>query len=79
MAAAMEGEEDQDRYEQSIRILKADNSSAPIMGDAQSLMSLLSDQAIYSLRLYVLVEDRDEAKKQAIRSAVSDDMTAILH
>jgi hypothetical protein len=74
----MEGEEDQDRYEQSIRILRPDNSSAPIMGDAQSLMSLLSDQAVYSLRLYVLVEDRDAAKKQTMRVSINQEMAALL-
>ena len=63
---------DKDRYEQAIRILKDDGTSEDIMSVPQSLMSVLSDQALYMARVYVLCEDT--AKREAISKAVSGDL-----
>ncbi len=58
---------DKDRYEQSIRILGDDGvSSADIMSEQQSLMSILSNNALYALRLYVLLPPDKEGRVRDI-------------
>jgi len=50
------GARDKDRYEQAIRILNSQgDDSVDIMSVDQSLMNILSDNALYVIRLYVLL------------------------
>lgn len=64
-------EKDRDRWEQSIRILKHDRTtSEEIMNIPSSLMSVLADQALFSLRLYVLLEPHELDKREKISAAV---------
>ena len=61
---------DKDKYEQAIRIISSsDRTSTDIMSLPQSLMSILSDNALYLLRMYVLLPD----DKVALREAIAND------
>lgn len=58
-----------ENYEQAVRICNGEGSSVPIMEHSSSLMRVLSDQTLYSIRLYVLRPengniDFDEMKKK---------------
>ncbi len=76
-ALEKQGDDEKDKYEQSIRILKSSNGdSTPIMEMPQSLMRVLSDNSLYTLRLYVLFpEDMD---KKAIRKQ-SQEINRTIH
>jgi HD superfamily phosphohydrolase len=66
-------EEDPDRFEQLIRILDPEGAkSLPIVEIRQSLMSVLSSQAWYGLRIYVLLSPeklglRDDIRKYILK------------
>lgn len=59
---------DKDKYEQAIRIAKGDDSE-DIMSIDTSLMSLLSDSALYALRVYTLFPNGAEKYRDAISAA----------
>ena len=61
--------EELDKYEQSIRILDSENnSSKEIVSIKQSMMSVLSNYGLYSLRIYILFpEDSEDKRREIIR------------
>ncbi|HTU91725.1 MAG TPA: HD domain-containing protein [Gemmataceae bacterium] len=60
-----------DRYEQSLRIIEPNNTtSTPIMEIPYSLMSILADKALYSLRVYVLLTSEKESLRTRIREEI---------
>ncbi|MEX2163727.1 MAG: HD domain-containing protein [Sulfuricaulis sp.] len=67
---------ERDRYEQAIRILERDGStSTEIMSCDQSLMSVLADQALYSLRVYLLFTDAPTMeRRKEIEAVVAADL-----
>jgi len=73
-SAVSGNERDRDRYEQSIRILNPDNTSRDIMNVPQSLMSVLADRALFSLRLYVLLDPTEMEKRAKIRDVIEKEM-----
>lgn len=74
ISAALEGggaDSDKDKYEQALRIIEPNcSTSVPIMEVPYSLMSVLADKALYSLRVYVLLPYEKESLKDKIRAAV---------
>lgn len=61
--------EREDELEQAIRLLHpTDDQSKPIMACKQSLMSILSDYALFTLRVYVLLP----SAKQQLRDSIAD-------
>ncbi len=75
--------EEKDKYEQSIRVLNdLDNTSKPIMEMPQSLMKVLSDNSLYTLRLYVLfpenmASNEKSSKSSQIRKKIQSDLPDI--
>jgi HD superfamily phosphohydrolase len=66
---------ERDKYEQSIRIMGDDGSSSnDIMSEPQSLMSILSNSALYALRIYVLLPP----DKKGLADAITERMQAML-
>lgn len=63
---------DAERLEQALRIHEASGGgSTPIMNIRRSLMSVLADQTLYALRVYVLLPpDHQPAQRAAIRAQV---------
>jgi HD superfamily phosphohydrolase len=67
-------DEDSDRFEQLIRILDPDGKkSQPIVEIRQSLMSVLSSQAWYGLRIYVLLSPEKLGLRDEIRKYILDE------
>jgi hypothetical protein len=67
------------RAEQLIRILDPrDNSSKPIVNIPQSLMKVLADNALYTIRVYVLLAGRDLEKRKAIATHIQKDLPHIM-
>lgn len=63
-----ESSESKDKYEQALRIIEPNSlTSVPIMEVPYSLMNVLADKALYSLRVYVLLPRDKESMKQQIR------------
>jgi uncharacterized protein len=70
--------EDADGVEQSVRILDRDRkSSRRIVNVRHSLMSVIADYALYSLRIYVLLKPEQEALREKIRHAIRADLSEI--
>jgi HD superfamily phosphohydrolase len=70
-SAHADEELDADRYQQLIRILDQDGKgSKPIVEVRHSLMSVLSTQAWYALRFYVLLPQKDLPLRAKIREFV---------
>ena len=67
-------EESYDKLQQSIRILADDNNSRPIQECGNSLLKLLSEQALYSIRIYALLPPAQAFEIEAIRTRVRDDL-----
>jgi HD superfamily phosphohydrolase len=67
-------EESYDRLQQSVRILTDDNGSKPIQEYGRSLISALSGQALYSLRVYALLSRDQESLRSEIVSTVDSDL-----
>lgn len=64
-----------ENIDQSVRILdRLTRKSEPIMQRDDSLMSILSDKALYSVRLYVLDGSLDDTKIKAIREFIQKEM-----
>lgn len=75
---AMQGGTDtdaKDKYEQSIRILREDGDSIDIMSVPRSLMSILSNRALYALRIYVLLPP----DKKALAGEITKRMQNLVH
>jgi hypothetical protein len=76
ISAALEGsgadsDKAKDKYEQALRIIEPNSTtSVPIMEVPYSLMSVLADKALYSLRVYVLLPYEKERLKEQIRADV---------
>ena len=70
---------ERDKYEQSIRILYRDTSkSVPIMDKPSSLLCVLSDRALFSCRLYVLLPPgRDRSAIEAMRQRIKKDCPSL--
>jgi HD superfamily phosphohydrolase len=66
--------EEKDQYEQAVRILRADNSSEPIVENAISLMKVLADFSLYTVRLYVLMPSETPELRKTIEDKVRQDM-----
>ncbi len=73
------GADDDDKYEQAIRVLDGTtNTSRPIMELNSSLMSILANHALYSLRVYVLFpEGVEEQRRAEISNTIKDDLPEI--
>lgn len=70
--------EDDDKYPSSIRILNPkDNTSLPIMEIDHSLMKVLSDRELYSLRLYILFPRGKEQLRDKIRASIMSELPDI--
>lgn len=67
-------DESYDKLQQSVRILASDNSSKPIQEYGRSLISALSEQALYSLRVYALLSKDQEDLRHVIEASVNDDL-----
>jgi HD superfamily phosphohydrolase len=67
-------EESFDKVQQSVRILLKDGTSQPIQGYHRSLLSVLSDQGVFSLRIYALLGPGDAGKLEAITERVNRDL-----
>lgn len=76
ISAALESKDTQsdkakDKYEQALRIIEPNSeTSTPIMEIPYSLMSVLADKALYSLRIYVLLPREKENQKEQIRAEI---------
>ena len=66
-----------DKVQQSVRILLKDGTSQPIQEYHRSLLSVLSDQGVFSLRIYALLGPGEEAKSTAISERVNSDLGAL--
>jgi HD superfamily phosphohydrolase len=67
--------EDEEAYEQMVRILDAtETKSAPIVDLQHSLMRPLAEQALYVLRLYVLPPADDVALISGLRNTIKKDL-----
>jgi hypothetical protein len=71
-----EGSEDEtyDKVQQAVHILRMDGSSVPIQQHARSLISVLSEYALFSLRIYALLPPDREDERPAIEQRVNDDL-----
>ena len=73
-----ETERDRDRYEQAVRILNQDGrTSQAIMEKSSSLMSVLSNHALYAFRLYVLLSEDRGDRAEAIRKRIEKDLPGL--
>lgn len=76
MSAALESKNEDgarvmDKYEQSLRIIEPNSAtSKPIMEIPYSLMSILADNALYSLRVYVLLPRDKESLRMQIHEEI---------
>jgi HD superfamily phosphohydrolase len=70
-------EEDADRTQQAIRVLARDGTSKPIMNDRRSLMSVLSDQALFSLRVYVIIPPDKPELRNLIAERIRSDLDMV--
>lgn len=66
--------EEQDHLEQSVRILADDTSSMMIQEYPRSLMSVLADQSLFALRVYVLLPAEHEDRRDEITAKVNSDL-----
>lgn len=76
-ASVLEGQTDSesyDRLQQSIRILVDNGTSKPIQECGNSLLSVLSSQALYSIRIYALIPPGQEDTLPSIQSTLNDDL-----
>ena len=64
-----EREDNDDALEQSVFIKDGDESK-PISAIPRSLMSVLSENMLFSTRIYVILENDDEAQRQNILARV---------
>lgn len=70
--------DEKDKYEQEIRVLDAaQTSSKPIVEIPYSLMSVLSDHALYSLRVYVLLPPDKTHLHESIHARIKQDLPHI--
>lgn len=68
-------EEDQDKIAQTLRIIDPrSGQTTPIVEVKQSLMSVLSDYALYALRLYVLLPPGMEGRRSEITTYIKQKM-----
>lgn len=67
-----------DRAQQAIRIRKEDGSSCLIQEHPRSLMPILADQALYSMRIYALLRPEQEQMRGAITERVRTDLENFL-
>jgi uncharacterized protein len=75
ISSVLSGDEEKDKYHQSIRILnRAGNDSTPIVESPDSLMSILSDYGLYSLRVYVLFPEGQESRRGEISKFIAEDL-----
>ena len=71
-------EDDRDKYEQEIRVLDAAGvTSESIVEIPHSLMSVLSNQALYSLRVYVLLPPEKMQLRTSITAKIKADLPHI--
>ena len=72
-------EEDSDKINQTVRIFdRISERSVPIMERDDSLMSILSNRALYSIRLYILF-DLDHFKENDSLKAKIEDISKFIH
>lgn len=63
-----------DKLQQAVRIQSPDGSSHPIQEDKRSLISVLSERALYGVRVYCLIPPERESERESIRAAVDQDL-----
>lgn len=63
-----------DKEQQAVRILRLDGRSQPIQEHPRSLIAVLSDYALYSLRVYALLDPDKEAQRTDIEARVNADL-----
>ena len=69
---------DKDRYEQAVRVASRDRrTSTPISELPHSLMSVLSNQEFYALRVYVLLTPETETLRDRIERQIRSDLPNI--
>lgn len=76
-ASVLEDQTDNESYDQlqqAIRILVDETTSKPIQECGNSLLSVLSAQALYSIRIYALIPPGQDEKLVTIRSALNDEL-----
>ena len=67
-----------DKARQAIRVYNPRNkSSISIMEEPRSLMSVLSDRALYALRVYVLLPKDYEGRRQEIEDYIRNDLHTV--
>jgi hypothetical protein len=72
-------EKDSDKINQTVRIFdRISGRSVPIMERDDSLMSILSNQALYSIRLFILF-DLDHFKEDGSLKAKIEDVKKFIH
>jgi uncharacterized protein len=67
-------EEQYAKFQQSVRIMVDDTTSRPIQECGNSLLAVLSAQALYSIRVYALLPHDRKGDADAIRTAVNNDL-----
>ena len=73
--AMQPGEDEYDKYDQSLRMIDTSTGVVtPIVEMTESLMSILSDYALYALRLYVLLPTGLESTRSDIEVFVRQEM-----
>jgi len=66
---------DHDKTEQAVRVLDTHTKkSLPIMNIRRSLMSVLADRALYSLRIYVILAADREQDREKIQAQIRKDV-----
>lgn len=75
ISAVVDKAEDIDKYEQAIRVLNGvEADSIPIMESRFSLMSILANHALYSLRVYALLPIKAQARREEIQRQIKADL-----
>lgn len=69
-----EDDDDYDKLQQAVRISTKDGSSIPIQEHSRSLISVLSEHNLYSLRIYVLLPPDRLDERDAIAQRLNSDL-----
>lgn len=72
-ALQSDGDLEMEGYEPSIRILHSNGDCKLIVNEERSLMKVLSEQALYMYRLYVILAEGQEDKRGAIEARIKGD------
>lgn len=75
VSAMGSGPDEKDKYDQAVRIMnRAGDKSTPIVEIPDSLMSILSNYALYSHRVYVLFPEGEESRRDEIAEQIREDL-----